>query len=188
MREICRSISSATLVWLPSFTAAISRCSAVLSPFSIQHDTQQFATNQQRKPTISKWWATVARIWPPPRRLWCVSNVSPAAVFRTRAIISRCTESASRTAGKQSSHLANIFQLYSSSWTSFWRTRETSHYPPNETIPAACRTTEMRCCNECGPAPIAGDFLQQIWRRWWAWRFVRLGWCRGWTPSQLKQT
>jgi len=34
-----QSISSATWVWLPAFTAAISRHSAVLSALSIQHDT-----------------------------------------------------------------------------------------------------------------------------------------------------
>jgi len=97
---------------------AISRHSAVLSALSIQHDWQ-FATNHQRKPRISKLWSTVATIWPPPRRLWRVPTVPPSAVFRTRAIISRCTQSVSRTAGKQSSQSANIVHLQSCTWTSF---------------------------------------------------------------------
>jgi len=48
-------------VRLPSFTAAISRLSAVLLPVSIQHDTQ-LATYQQCKPRISSLWATMASI------------------------------------------------------------------------------------------------------------------------------
>jgi hypothetical protein len=69
----------------------------------------------------------VARKWPQPRQFWRVSNVSPAAVPRIRAIISRCTDSAFRTTDKQSSQSANIIQLDSSTWTCFWSTSETSH-------------------------------------------------------------
>ena len=36
--------------------------SAVLSPFSIQHDTQQFVTKHQHRPTKSKLWSTMVRI------------------------------------------------------------------------------------------------------------------------------
>jgi hypothetical protein len=60
-----------------------------VSPFSIKYDTQQFTTNCQCKPKISKLWATVARTWSPPRWLWRVLNVYPASVPRTRAVISR---------------------------------------------------------------------------------------------------
>ena len=40
MWESHQSISSTTGVWLPSFTAAISRHSSVLIPFSNQHDSR----------------------------------------------------------------------------------------------------------------------------------------------------
>jgi len=152
--------------------------------FSIQHDTQHSATNYQRKPIICKLSATVAKIWPPPGQLGWVSNVSPAAVSRTRAVISTCTKSASRTTGKQCSHFANIFQLYSSTRTSFWCTWETSHQPLIIVIPAACGTAENWCRKDWGRASIAGAVLWQIKCRWWERQFVGLGWCRGQTPSQ----
>jgi len=136
--ETRQSLSSAAWVWLLSFTAAISRRSAVLSPFSIQHDTQQFTTNHHCKPTISKLWATVARIWPPPRRLWQVSNLSPAAVPRTRAFISGCTESASRTAGKQSSNWPTSSSSTAPPGPPSWaRGRPPISLPTNQFLPPA---------------------------------------------------
>jgi len=136
-------ISSAAWVWLPAFTAAISRCYAVSSVLSIQHDTH-FATNHQHKPRISKLWAKVARIWPPPRCLWWVSNDPPFVDFTTRAVISSSTESASRTSGKPSSQLATMFEPWSSNLTAFRGTKKTPGQPPNETIPAAHRATGNR--------------------------------------------
>jgi len=98
MWETHQWISSAMWVWLPSFTAAISRRSTDLSPVSIQPD-RKFPTNQQCK----------ARIWPALRWLWWVSNVPLPADSRTQALISRCAESASRTVAISSSQLTNIF-------------------------------------------------------------------------------
>jgi hypothetical protein len=146
------SLSSVERVWLPFFTAATARCSEVSSPVSIQHDTQ-FATYQQRKPRIFKLWATVARIRLASRWLWWVSNVPPFTVPRTRAIISRCAESASRTAGKSYSKSANIFPLDFSTSISFWRTSETLHKLPDKNIPAASGTMENRHRRDCGLAP-----------------------------------
>jgi len=133
------------MVRLPTFTADISRHSAVLSPVSIQNGTQ-FTTYQQRKPKISNLWATMARIWPAPRWLWRVSNVPSSAVPRTRAVISGCTESASRTAGKSSSQSANIIQLDSYTSTSFRCTWGTPHKPPLKKTcqpPAEPRKTDV---------------------------------------------
>jgi len=149
-----------------------------------QFNVTQFATNHQRKPTISKLRATVARIWPPPKWLWLVTNVASSAVWRTRAIISRYTESASKTTGKQSSQATNIFKLNFSTCISFWRTRETLHEPPYKMIPAGRGTTKTRCPRDYALAPIAADFQQQIWCSWWERWFIGLGWCRRQTPNQ----
>jgi len=172
--ETHQSISSAPRVRLPSFTAAISRHSAVLSPVSIQHD-KQFATYQQRKPRISKLAATVAMTWPAWRWLWRVSNVPPSTVPRMRAVIYSCTKSASRTPGISSSQSANIFQLNSSSSTAFWRTGETPHNSPDKIIPAASGTAGNRCRRDCGVAPIARDVVRWMWCSWWDRRFVGRG-------------
>jgi len=120
------SISSAAWVSLPDFTAAISSHSSAWPEFYIQQDTQ-LATNHQCEPLISKLWATVGRIWLPLRSLWQVSNVPPCSEFRWEAVISWCTESATGTTGYQSSQFADIAQLQSSTWTSFWRTWQTLH-------------------------------------------------------------
>jgi len=86
----------------------------------------------------------------------------PSAVPKTRAIISRCTESACRTAGKSSSQSVNSFQLHSSPSTSFQCTWETPHKSPDEMIPATSGTAENRCRRDCGLAPIGGDVLRTI--------------------------
>jgi len=99
-------------------------CSAVLSPFSIQHGPH-FRTNNQRKPRVSKWWAAVAMTWPPRRRLSWVSNAPLSADRCTEAVIYRRGKSPSRTSRKQSSQLAYILPLYFSTWACFWRTCET---------------------------------------------------------------
>ena len=151
--------------------------------FSIQRDTQ-FTTNQQCKPRISKLWATVARIWPPPRWLWQVPNVPPSADSRTRAISSRFTESASRPARNASSQLANHVQLNSSPRITFRCTWETPDQPPQQKIPAACTAAESRGHRDGGLASIAGHFLQWLWCRWWERWFFGLGRCRRQTADQ----
>jgi len=115
--------------------------------------------------------------------LWRISNVPPPAVPITGAVNSRCTMSASRTAGKSSSQSGNIFQLDSSTSTLIQRTWETPDKPPDEMIPAASWTTEARCHRDCRLALIAGDVLQQIWCRRWERQFVRLGRSRRQTPN-----
>jgi len=134
--EIHESILLPARVWLPSFTVVISWRSKVLSLVSIQHNTQ-FAIYQQHKPRISKLWATMAWIWSAPRWLCPVTNVLPSAVPRPRAVISWWTKSATRTARKSWSQSANIFQLDSSTSTSFPCTWKTPHKPPDEKIWAA---------------------------------------------------
>jgi len=123
-------------------------------------------------------------IWPAQSWLWWVSNVPPSAVFRTRAIISRCTKITSRTAGKSSSQSDNIFQLDSSTSISFKRNWETLHKPTDGQIPAASRTMENRYRRICRLAPVGSDDIRWMWcsrsERW----FVGLGPCRRQTPNQ----
>jgi len=131
--------------------------------------------NNQCKPKISKLSFSMAWIWPPPRSLWCVSNVHPSTDSRTRDNNSRCTKSASRTAGKPSNKSANNSQPKISSWTSFWHTWESPDSFPNEMIPATCETADTRYHRDCGLTSIAGDFLWWLWCGWWERRLVGLG-------------
>jgi len=126
----------------------------------------------------------MALIWPPPGWLWWLSNVPPSADFRTRAIISRCTESATRFTRTQSSHSANIFQLYSSTWTFFWRTWEITHKTPNATTPAYSRTTDSRASMDWGLAQNPRVFQRWIWFKGSDQWLIGLGQCRRQTPTQ----
>jgi len=175
------------MVRLPWFIVDISRHSAVLSPVSIQHDTQS-ATYQQRRPRISKLWATVARMWPAPRWLWWVPNVPTSPVPRTRAVISRCSQSASRTAGKWCCQSANIFQLNCSTWTSFRPTWATPNKHPDKKFrpPVKPQKTDVTPISDLPPSPEMaynkGDAVDERDDS------LNLGGAECTTPIRLKQT
>jgi len=116
------------------------------SPFNMTHSSQPTSSTSQGYPGYGPPWQGYdlhqggydgSQMFP------------PSAVPRTRAVISRCTESASRTAGKSSSQSANVFQLDSLTSTSFRRTWGTPHKPLDEKIPATSGTAENRCRRDC---------------------------------------
>jgi len=84
---------------------------------------------------------------------------SPAAVPRSRAVCSKYTYFASSTAKKQFSQSANIFRLYSFTQTSFQCTWVIPNHSPNEIIPAASGTADIKCPMDCSLAPVAREFL-----------------------------
>jgi len=99
---------------------------------------------------------------------------SPLCGFQDSAILSRCTASAPSTTGKQSNHLANIFQHFSTK-NSFWRTWQTPHSAQNETIPASSRTMENPYCSDCSLPTIARVYEKWIWCIYWEKCSVGLG-------------
>ena len=150
-------------------------------PFNMTPSSQPTTSASQRYPSYRTTWAM---IWPPPRWIWWVSNVRLYAVYRTRAIISSCTEIASRITGKQCSHLANMIQLYYSTRTAFRWTWETPHYHPNEMIPAPSGTAEDWWHEDRGLPHVASDVVHWLWYWWCERRFVGHGQCREQTPNQ----
>jgi len=127
----------------------------------------------------------MGRMWQPSHRwLWQISYIPQHAAFRTLAIFSRCTERATSTAVKESSHMANIFQLYSFTRTSTWRTWKASAGLPNEMIPATSRINANTGHWDYRFAPIAWALLWRIWGTWWQPWFIRHGRCKWQSPNQ----